>query len=259
MPIDIREAAAKYYDLQDNPSDDIPFYLARLPSPQARVLELGCGTGRVLLPLAHECGYIHGVDASAAMLSLCQQKLDQATLPPDRAQLTLGNITDFDLGRQFDLIIAPFRVLQNLATDAEVDGLFGCLRRHLAPGGTAILNIFRPALSPELMRQSWCTPDEHFRGETPLADGKRLVHYDRRPRLEPDPLVLYPELIYRLYSASGDLEDETVLRILMRCWYPAEFEDLITGHGFSILAQWGGYAGEAWGEGPELVIQFAPD
>ena len=42
----------------------------------------------------------------------------------------------------------------------------------------------------------------------------------------------------------------------MRCYYPDEFEQLITGHGFEIVHRWGGYAGEIYGEGPELVIEF---
>ena len=42
----------------------------------------------------------------------------------------------------------------------------------------------------------------------------------------------------------------------MRCYYPDEFEQLINGHGFEIVQRWGGYAGEIYGEGPELVIEF---
>ena len=43
----------------------------------------------------------------------------------------------------------------------------------------------------------------------------------------------------------------------MRCYYPDEFEALIVDHGFEIVGRWGGYQGEPYGEGPELVLQFA--
>ena len=58
MQNDIRAEAAKYYDVNPEIPDDIAFYQARLPSSDASVLELGCGTGRVLLPLAVSCGFM---------------------------------------------------------------------------------------------------------------------------------------------------------------------------------------------------------
>ncbi|MAG36147.1 MAG: hypothetical protein CL878_07880 [Dehalococcoidia bacterium] len=253
--VDIRADAAAYYDLNPNAVDDLPFYRDRVRFPDASILELGCGTGRTLVPLAASCGYIHGLDSSAAMLAICRKKLREAGVLSSRAHVEQGDITGFDLGRTFDLIIAPFRVFQNLETDAQVDGLFRSVRKHLNPGGTCILNVFRPNRQPDALRREWCTEEETFAWERVVA-GARITCHDRKPRMEPDNLVLYPELIYRRYE--GDvLQDETVLQIAMRCHYPEEFEQVILDHGFTILARWGGYAGETYGEGPELVIQFA--
>jgi hypothetical protein len=52
------------------------------------------------------------------------------------------------------------------------------------------------------------------------------------------------------------LAEESLLRLVMRCYYPETFEQLIVDHGFAILNRWGGYEGEIYGQGPELVIQF---
>jgi SAM-dependent methyltransferase len=235
--------------------NDIPFYRSKIPSPSARILELGCGTGRVLLPLANSCGYIHGIEKSAAMLSICQEKLQKAGIPPRRAFVEVGDITGFDLGQRFDLIIAPFRVLQNLETDEAVRGLFQGISRHLSPQGTCILNVFRPYKDAEGLRREWCSDQENFGWEMPF-DGGTLTCHDRRPRLDPDKLVLYPELIYRHYRGER-LVDEAVLKIAMRCYYPGEFAQLIIDHGFRIIERCGGYSGESYGEGPELVVQFA--
>ncbi len=256
MKIDIRTEAAKYYDRNPGFLNDIPFYLARVPSPDCAILELGCGTGRVTLPLAGQCGFIQGIDLSPAMVGICQDKLRAAGLPAGRAQAIEGDISAFDLGRTFDWIIAPFRVLQNLETDAEIDGLFTGIRRHLAPGGSCILNVFRPFRGPEEMRQLWATREEKLSWEVPV-EGGRIACYDRRARIASDPerLILYPELIYRTYAGEA-LVDESVLKIVMRCYYPVEFEQLVRAHGFTILKRWGGYAGEPYGEGPELVLQF---
>src|SRR5262249_60631569 len=105
MSEDIRAEAAKYYDVSPTIPDDIAFYQARLPSSTSTVLELGCGTGRVLLPLAARCGFIHGIDRSKAMLTHCLQKLQAAAIPPTKARVEHGDITHFALGRAFDLII----------------------------------------------------------------------------------------------------------------------------------------------------------
>jgi SAM-dependent methyltransferase len=254
MPIDIREEAAKFYDANPSAPDDIPFYLALIPSSNASVLELGCGTGRVTLPLSQRCGYVHGLDISPAMLSICQKKLAEANIPPSKACVELADITRFALERTFDLIIAPFRVFQNLETDAEVTGLFDCIHAHLAPRGTCILNVFMPNRDPVSLRQHWCSDTEQLDWEAPV-EGGRIACYDRRPRLDPEKLVLYPELIYRRYEGE-DLKEETVLKLVMRCYYPDQFEELIRRHAFDVVNKWGGYDGEPYGVGPELVIQF---
>ena len=254
--MNIREDAAKYYDLQEFPINDVEFYRARVPSAEARVLELGCGTGRVLIPLSRDCAYIHGVDASEAMLAVCSEKVKQAGIEAGRAGLTHADITDLHLDARFDLIIAPFRVMQNLETDAELTGLMESIGRHIAPGGRAILNAFPPFRPREELVSSWCNPDEQPDAERITPGAGRLVRTHRRPRLQPEPLVLYPEIVYRQYSESGDIEDEAVMKIAMRCWYPDELVKLVADHGFRVTDKWGGYAGEAWGNGSELVIEF---
>src|SRR2546426_2885300 len=120
MATDIRAQAAKYYDLNPEAPDDIPFYKSLIPSPEVCMLELGCGTGRVLLPLAEVCGYIHGLDISEAMAASCSEKLKAAGIHATKAQVEVGDITNFDLGRMFDFMLAPYRVLQNVETDTAV-------------------------------------------------------------------------------------------------------------------------------------------
>ena len=255
MSEDIRAEAAKYYDVNPSIPEDMAFYKARLPSSSASVLELGCGTGRVLLPLAAMCGFIHGIDRSPAMLARCLQKVQAAAIPPTKARVELGDIIHFALGRAFDLIIAPYRVFQLLETDAQVHGLFQCVRTHLAPGGTCILNVFHPQGGFEGIQQAWESMTERGRWEV-TVDGVRLRCEERWLRLDPERHILYPELIYCRYFEGAWVED-AVLQIPRRCYAPDEFAQVILSHGFRILQRWGGYAGERYGEGSELVIQFS--
>jgi hypothetical protein len=208
----------------------------------------------VLVPLAGKCGRILGVDVSEAMLHICRRKLADRRLVSARAEVRQADITDVTLGENFDLILAPFRVFQTLETDREVNGYFTTVRDHLAPGGTAILTAFRPSLDPDRMRREWATGQEKFRWEVPFEKGRVTCH-DRRTRMDRERLVLYPELIYRRYEEDR-LVDESVLSISLRCYYPEELLRLVAGQGFVVVRSWGGYAGEPYGEGPELIVEF---
>lgn len=254
MTIDIRVEAAKYYDRDPEPLDDIPFYKRRIPSPRAKLLELGCGTGRVLVPLAGSCAYIHGVDASPAMLSICRDKLGKAQIPATEARVEIGDIANLNLGKVFDLITAPYRVFQNLETDAEVRGFFESVHRHLASEGRCILNVFMPNREPAALREEWISEEEYPCWEVPI-EGGRITCHGKNARMDKDKMILYPELIYRTYR-GGTLQDEAILKIVMRCYYPDEFEQLIVEHGFEVICRWGGYAGQVYGKGPELIVEF---
>ena len=256
---DTRSDAAQYYDLGPQMPDDVPFYVDRVPSPDATILELGCGTGRVLVPLTSRCAFIQGVDRSEGMLAICRARLGDSGISPSRARLLLGDITDLSLGRAFDLIIAPFRVMQNLESDAQVDGLFATVQSHLAPDGTCILTAFRPNRGREELIRYWTAEEAPVASETQhwetLVEGDRITCSERRARIDAERMVLYPELVYRRYRGD-QMIDKAILKIAMRCYYPDEFMELITAHGFTIVDSWGGYHGERCGEGPELVIQF---
>jgi SAM-dependent methyltransferase len=249
---DPRSLAARFYDLDPDMPNDVPFYLSRLPVTNAQVLELGCGTGRVTIELAQHCAFIIGIDRSAAMLSICRDKLSAAGI--SNVELLQGDISDFSLERTFDFIVAPYRVLQNLETDFQLHGLFSNIRRHLSPGGRCILNTFNLQRSPEELHTRWSTPQESLDWEVPI-DGGRIVCIGRRSGIQMNPLVLHPELIYRVYRGDELLEESTY-RFVMRCYYPDELVARIRDEGFHVTAMSGGYAGEAYGDGTELVVEF---
>jgi len=252
--VDVRETVAQFYDSNGGFPNDLPFYLTFVEDRHTTVLELGCGTGRVLSVLAQIAEEIHGVDSSPSMLEICKRKLKVTPAPKGRVSLHAADITSFDLGRTFDLIIAPFRVIQNLESDSMLHGLFDSIRRHLSKSGSCILNVFRPNAPADELRRTWVSPTEHFEWEVPFKDGI-LRRSCRNSRITAQPLVLYPDLIHQ-YIKDGVIQEEGTLSIAMRCFYPDEFLQLIEAEGFTILGKWGGYAQEAYGSGPEIVVQF---
>lgn len=260
MTYDNRYEAADYYDLfSEPPGDDISFYLGRLPGADSRVLELGCGTGRVLLPTIKHVGYVLGVDLSQAMLDICNRKLKNMNISASKARTLCSDITTLDFGEDnpgFDLITAPFRVMQNLETDEQVAGLMRVIRQHLKPDGEAILNTFRPRGGFDALAEFWSERDgSNPCWSKPYGQDTVTMSDDCR-NFRDNPARVYPKLIYRRHNSTGELLDESVLNIVMRVWQPDELIGLIEGHGFTITEKFGGYHGERWGEGSELVVAF---
>jgi SAM-dependent methyltransferase len=255
--MDYRADSAKYYDYQDFPIDDIDFYIAQIPSHQANILELGCGTGRVLIPLSQHCRYIHGVDLSPSMIQVCCENMAKANLSPERARVEQGDMSDLSLGQKFDLIIAPFRVFQLLIEDEQITSFFETLRNHLAPEGVVILNTFHPYGPPKAILERNSSPEIHYDQDLPFEQGRLIRFYTfRKPAiLDGERLVFFPNLGYQ-YWVGDEMIEESLAEISMRVWYPNQLLDLIETSNFEIIDKWGGYQGESYGKGPELVVSF---
>jgi ubiquinone/menaquinone biosynthesis C-methylase UbiE len=253
MKIDIRRQVAKFYDMSPTIPCDIPFY-RRFVNVDMDVLELGCGTGRVLAAAAPHCRSYWGIDCSASMLCICRKKIRENALAMQNVKVYKRNISRYNLNKRFDLIIAPFRVMQNLETKAQVRGLFSCIRKHLKVGGSAILNVFKPLKDRDSLIQDWSAKTETPDWEAEICEGRLKCCYVKG-WVRRAPLIIYPKIIYRLFRGKR-LFQKAILEIPMRCYYPGEFKQLVLDNGFKIIRCWGGYRGESYGKGPELVIQF---
>src|SRR5215475_12662699 len=147
IPDEYDASIAKNYDAEyaviRDPSGDRAFYAELARASGGPVLELGCGTGRVLLPIAEQGIPCVGLDLSKNMLDVLRAKG-----PPPSLSLVQASMTGFDLGgARFPLIFAAFRAFQHLCTVEEQLAALGCIRRHLAPGGTFAFDVFAPSLT----------------------------------------------------------------------------------------------------------------
>ncbi len=156
----------------------------------------------------------------------------------------------------FDLIIAPFRVMQNLERDDQIAGLMRGIRKHLSPGGEAILNTFCPRGDPASLMARWAAMDGAQPTSTAREGDETVTVTQNCSRYADDPLRVFTRIVYRRYDAEGNRIDESVLDIVKRVWYPADLLRLIEMHGFVVTGQWGGYNKEPWAEGSELVVAF---
>ena len=127
--------------------DDIPFYVQLAMERGHRVLELGCGTGRVTLALSEAGLQVIGLDLSTGMLSEASAKLARCSAETQaRVQFVQADMTDFRLDGSFDAVLIPARAFAFLLT---VDLQKACLARvfeQLRPGGLLSVHLFDPRL-----------------------------------------------------------------------------------------------------------------
>ena len=126
--------------------DDIPFYVQEARGAAGRVLELGCGTGRIALPIAQAGVDIVGLDFSAAMLAEARRKMLGAQPLCGSLTLVEGDMRDFYMSGEaaqdgpFSLVIIPFRGFLSLLTVGDEVRTLMNIKRHLGPGGKLIFN-----------------------------------------------------------------------------------------------------------------------
>jgi SAM-dependent methyltransferase len=163
--------AAKYYDgayaaMRD--LADAPFYLELARERGGPVLEIGCGTGRVLLPIARSGIEIHGVDNSAPMLAVLKDNLSrEAAFVRGKVTLHSADMRNFRLGRQFPLVTIPFRPMQQMYTVEDQLAALKSAAAHLANGGILAFDVFFPrfdrvplGIGEERLEAEWVSPTD---------------------------------------------------------------------------------------------------
>jgi len=199
---DPREHSAHLYEL-GKAIDDIEFYRALLSKSVSNILELGCGTGRVLIPLMKQRVNITGIDYSQSMLNECLRKIREMGLR--NAKIILGDIRDFQLQESFDMIIAPFWVIQCIESIQDFQKCLLCIKKHLSTKGFCILNIFHPYLTKEEMGKSWVRDDETFGWEKIDPEtGYRVRFSDERRKIDASAFVFVIfTVIWMIYSFNS--------------------------------------------------------
>jgi len=251
---------AEYYDSLPLTLEraDLNFFVELARCAGGPVLELACGTGRVLIPIAAAGVQVTGLDLSPYMLARCRQKLGWQPPAVQRwVRLVQGTMTDFDLGERFALVIIPFRSFQLLLTVEEQLACLGSIRRHLDVDGRLVLTFFQT--DPRR------TYDPAFQQETPVMAEKRLPD-GRRLRLA-ERIVAYHraqqrnqmELTYSVTHPDGRTE-RLVQQLAVRYFFPYEVEHLLTRAGFRVLEVYGDYdRSPLTDDSPEMIFLALPN
>jgi SAM-dependent methyltransferase len=234
---------------------DVAFYrrLARreLGGP-GHILELGCGTGRLTLPLARDGHHVTAVDAAPAMLARLRARLARSPAAiQDRVQVLAGDLRDFTVpGRpRFALAIAAFNVLEHLYTRVELAACLAAVRRHLVPGGAFAFDVQMPDLA-------WLLRDPARRWArtrfTHPRTGERLWYSTNH---DYDPVSQIA--LIRIYYDPVDGGPGRVVQLSQRKYFPAELEALLAASGFVTAERWGDFLGQPLGPAAESQVILA--
>ena len=242
---------APYYDLiHSGLKEDLGLLVTLSAEMGDPILELGCGTGRVLLTLSRVGHTVIGIDNSAAMLALAREKVTQErSSVRQRISLVEGDITSFELNQRFGLTILPHNTLFHL----DRYGRRKCFRRvtqHLRSGGKFIIDIDNP-----------------YEIADPIEDGILLLE---RSMIDPssDELVLqmtsswvdtgaqerHMTWIFDSSSIAGGPINRTIVKSVFHYVTAHELEVELSSAGLKLQTLYGGYEQEPYSDqSPRLL------
>lgn len=213
------------------------------------VLDVPCGTGRVLLPLLQDGIDIEGVDLSATMLDRLKQKAAALGLQPRVHQ---ASMTDFQLDRPFALIVCPCNSFaHNLTTEDQLDSLRH-FREHLLPGGLLVIDSFFPSKDYVLTDQLRVPEGE----VTDPRTGHLLRCYDSRT-MDRVRQIQHSDNEIEEFDADGRLVTTHRNSTDGRWTYKAEMELLLRITGFSRWEICANYDRQPLEQETDAMIVFA--
>jgi SAM-dependent methyltransferase len=224
---------------------DVGFFVEAARESGGPVLEVGCGTGRVLIPTARAGIEITGLDLSPHMLEVCRGHLQaEPEEVRSRVRLVQGDMRRFELSRTFKLVTLPFRPFQHLTTVEDQLACLGCIHRHLAEDGKLILDIFNPKL--ESLVQTDFGKELSDEPEFSLPDGRRVIRRHSVVSRDVPNQINYVELVY--YITHSDGRQECLVQAFpMRYLFKFEAEHLLSRAGFTVEQLYADYDKSPYG------------
>jgi len=133
---------ARFYDAENrDKTEDLVMYSRLAAECQGDILDVGCGTGRVLIHLAQEDYNVFGIDKDRRMLDRLERKLER--LPQLREKITYANadVLRYEYERRFHLILLTYNALMHFREQEQQIVLLGRLRRWLAENGALVIDL----------------------------------------------------------------------------------------------------------------------
>ena len=246
------DSYADFYDWENAQTldrRDVRFWQDMARRAKGKVLELGCGTGRVTIPVARTGAHVVGVDRSVEMLSHARRRMNRARLKhkPSLVRADIRSLP-FRKATRFDLVMAPYGILQSLVREADLKATLASVSQVLSKGG-----VFGLDLVPDLPVWKEYRNQVRFRGQRKGSQSRitlvESVRQDRKKGLT----IFDQQYIERRGTHRSVREFSLVFRTISVPGMTRRLERA----GFRVTAVLGDYAGSAWDSRADVWLILA--
>lgn len=242
------------YDLMhEEYVDDARFLEEFVPTlaPQPRVLELGCGTGRLLAALLGAGARVTGIDSEPSMLAVARERLPASG---DRLQLVQGDMRRFSLGERFELAVIGLNTFMHLLDQREQLECLACIHAHLRPAGLLLIDLASPYT---VLRDTPLGVLQHrFTRPSPGGRGGTTTLWSVA-NTAPSEQRAHDTLFFDEVDGESGTLRRTVVEVSLRLTYRYELELLLGRSGFAIRSLYGGYDSAPYEDESERLICLA--
>jgi SAM-dependent methyltransferase len=227
---------ARYYDLENAEfTEDLSFWADLSREQGGPVLELGCGSGRVLLHLAREGFAVTGVDSSPAMIALARRRLALHKSIAGKADLLEDSFTRVRIGKTFPLVILPFNTFSHMTAPEDVRAALDTIAAHLPPGGRVVFSLPNPI-------PLYGNPPEAMVLERTFRDEERGLTIQQFSSLRVDRAAQlgFVTWIYDEVDSAGTVK-RTTIPMTLRYFFSNELASRLEQSGLRLEQVWGDY------------------
>ena len=243
-----------FYDwVHTNITEDIPFYVEEALRSGGPVLELGCGTGRVSIPIVQASIAIVGVDLSQEMVEEARENAKKAGLDPKLCTFLVQDMRELSLEGHFPLAIMPYRSFQWLLSVADQRAALECVHHYLSPSARLVMDLFVPHL--EMLVEDDSEPFAVKDVPDPATGRRlRLLFQNRWDHLHQINNAL---LIAQEVDGAEEVVKEVSRDIQVRYTFRYELQHLLEVCGFRVLEVYGGFQRQELTEESENMVWVA--
>lgn len=207
---------------------------------QGGVLDMGCGTGLIMLPLLQDGFHVTGLDLSQEMVNQCSKKIAGQGIDADQYQLIQTSMADFDLQDKVSLALIPRSgFLHLLSTEDQISALQS-INRNLVEGGHLSLNTFTPSYDIISERGHGKEEKPFYRTSFVNKSGNNVDIYNKMVYYH-DTQLMKGEWTFEEKDEDGNSLAVVTRPVSMRWSFRSEMELLFRLTGFEVEKVYGGY------------------